>query len=252
LLSALQDCNLKLYPSKTVIAPTSTSVLGWTWSKGTLKASPHRIATLPSCQPPSTVKELHSFIGAYKVLARVLPRCSYLLASLDDSIVGRESKDRVPWDDNLLHCFHRTQKSLSDNKTIYLPRASDSLWIVTDGATVASDGLLIVKRCDPFVPSKELIVIPRQVLHGTLTAIHISLNHPSCHQLKTLAKRYFFALDMDKAIENITSSCTHCASLRKLPHFLQEQSTCDPPDSIGTSFAADVMKRQKTTNSDCL
>ena len=40
-------------------------------------------------------------------------------------------------------------------------------------ATVASDGLLIVKRCDPFVPSKELIVIPRQVLHGTLTAIHI-------------------------------------------------------------------------------
>ena len=50
---------------------------------------------------------------------------------------------------------------------------------------------------------------------------------------------------MDKAIENITSSCTHCASLRKLPHFVQEQSTCDPPDSVGTSFAADVMKRQK-------
>jgi hypothetical protein len=30
LLSALQDCNLNLSPSKTVIAPTSTSVLGWT------------------------------------------------------------------------------------------------------------------------------------------------------------------------------------------------------------------------------
>jgi hypothetical protein len=30
LLSALQDCNLKLSPFKTVIAPTATSVLDWT------------------------------------------------------------------------------------------------------------------------------------------------------------------------------------------------------------------------------
>jgi hypothetical protein len=109
LLSALQNCNLKLSPSKTVIAPSSTSVLGWTWSKSTLK---HALIASKSCQPPSTVKELRSFIGAYKALARVLARCSSLLAPLDDSIAGRESKDRVPWDDSptVLKSFCLTTK----------------------------------------------------------------------------------------------------------------------------------------------
>ena len=40
-------------------------------------------------------------------------------------------------------------------------------------ATIANDGLLVVKRNDPFVPSKELIIIPRSVLHGLLTSIHL-------------------------------------------------------------------------------
>lgn len=33
---------------------------------GTIQASPHRIATLASCQPPKLVTALRSFIGSYK------------------------------------------------------------------------------------------------------------------------------------------------------------------------------------------
>ena len=76
LLTALDKANLGLSPAKTEIAPSTTTILGWIWSGGKLSASPHRIATLSSCAFPSTVKQMRSFIGAYKFLARVIPRAS--------------------------------------------------------------------------------------------------------------------------------------------------------------------------------
>ena len=41
LLSALDQCDLRFSASKTVIAPKSTTILGWIWYNGTLQASPH-------------------------------------------------------------------------------------------------------------------------------------------------------------------------------------------------------------------
>ena len=75
LLTALRKCGLNLSAAKTVIAPKEVSILGWLWSCGSIRASPHRIATLSSCSRPTTVTGLRSFIGAYRVLSRVLRDC---------------------------------------------------------------------------------------------------------------------------------------------------------------------------------
>ena len=88
LLSALDRCDLRLFASKTVIAHKSAIILRWLWSDDTLRASSHRICTLSSCTTPTTVKGLRSFIGAYKVLSRIIKGCSQLLAPFDDSIAG--------------------------------------------------------------------------------------------------------------------------------------------------------------------
>ena len=79
---------LKLSPSKTVICPRSTTILGWIWTQGVLSASPHRVAVLAKCHPPDTVRGLRSFIGAYKVLSRVLPNCSAYTSPLERAIAG--------------------------------------------------------------------------------------------------------------------------------------------------------------------
>ena len=50
-LAQLQRCNLRLSPTKTVLYPVSSSILGWIWSQSTLSASPHRVAVLSSCPP---------------------------------------------------------------------------------------------------------------------------------------------------------------------------------------------------------
>ena len=94
---------------------------------------------------------------------------------------------------------------------------------------------------NPFVPVAEAIVVPRSVLDGLLTALHIKLNHPSHHQFQ----RQFFALDMTDVISRVTSACHACASLKSFPSSLVKQSSDDPPEVVGASFAADVIKRHR-------
>ncbi len=451
-LVAMQSNNMKLSAKKTIIAPKTTTILGWEWSLGSIHASPHRVATLSNCPIPSTVNGMRSYIGAYKVLSRVLPSCAKYLDPLDQVVAGRESKEKIVWNESLKSAFELSQGALLSNKAIVLPRPSDQLWIVTDGAvksyglgatlyvmrkdklllsgfysaklrkrqvtwipceiealsisaaikhfspyiiqsrhqacvltdskpcvqsceklcrgefsssaristflsavsryqvsirhlagsanlpsdfasrnapvcetpncqicsfiattedsvvlnvsvkdiitgtaklpftsrvtwlttqsecydmrrvnahlrqgtrpskkannirdikrylnvaTIAKDGLLVVKKIDPLAPTRECIIVPRQVIPGLITAIHLRLDHPSAHQLKMVCHRYLYALDMDKNIDEITKLCHQCASLKHSPPPVAEQSTSDPPESVGITFSADVLKRER-------
>ena len=84
LLCALQRCGLHLGALKTVIAPKQISVLGWIWKNGTISASPHRISTLASCDKPTNVTGMRSFIGAFRILSRVLPNSAHWKMKLQE------------------------------------------------------------------------------------------------------------------------------------------------------------------------
>ena len=140
ILQALDRCNLRPSPTKTIICPTSTTILGWVWSQGRLSTSPHHVAVLASCPPPQTIKGLRSFIGTYKVLSHVLSNCSDVVNPLEGVLTGLQSTDKLLWDDNLTYKFKTAQSALSKHKSIVLPRPSDTLWIVTDGS-VTKGGL---------------------------------------------------------------------------------------------------------------
>ena len=434
-LRRLDDANLRLSAKKTIIAPARTVVLGWIWQNGTLRADPHKVSALATCTRPVTTKSLRSFIGAYKVLARVLPKCAAFLQPLDRATHGKKSADKVDWDDTSSGAFEKAQAHLSDNKDIVLPREADQLWIITDGASstsgmgatlyalreqklllagffsqqlspahlkwfpceiegitiaaavkyfdgfiiqsahrtqvltdckscvdaynkllrgqfssnvrlstflsaasrhhivvrhisgtanlpsdfasrnpvicsefrcqvcifanslddsvvravsvsdvisgrgqlpftsrkawlatqaecrdlrrtkahllqgtrptkkettvrsikrylnkvgLATDGLLVVLQCDALAPSREAIVVPEEVLPGLLTALHLRLNHPSHSELARIVKRYFWAINLDNALELVVERCHLCASLRKIPKSLIPESTSSP------------------------
>ena len=82
-------------------------------------------------------------------------------------------------------------------------------------ASIARDGMLVVRRNDSLVPSTELIIVRRSVLHGLVTALHIKPGHPSGHQLELVMKRHFYALNLTKAIEHTYNSRHTCLSLQK-------------------------------------
>ena len=133
-LQALAKNNLGLSAHKTTIAPQTTIVLGWLWRQGTIQVSPHRITALAAVIPPKTVRALRSFIRSYKVLSRVLQNYSAKMQPLDQEVAGRQSNESVTWTDALLEAFHSAQSALKSCKVVTLPRPSDTLWIVTDGA----------------------------------------------------------------------------------------------------------------------
>ena len=451
-LALLQKNNLRLSAAKTIICPRKATILGWVWSNGTLQASPHKLAALSSVEPPSTVQGLRSFIGAYKVLIRVLPRFADLLDPLDQATAGKESREKIAWSDELLLTFKTAQHALENHRTITIPQPQDALWIVTDGSVknrgiaatlyvhrsgqlllagffsaklrrhqvtwlpceiealgigaaikhfapyiiqsphttevltdsrpcvqayeklkrgefsassrvttflstvsrysvqlrhiagvenlpsdyasrnpkecldlscqickfiveledsvirslsvrdvlqgsvkmpftsraawhatqlecphlrrthshlsqgtrpskkatkiidvkrylkdvvIAGDGLLVVRDHQPFQPPRERLVVPRSVLDGLLTALHIRFSYPSKYQTKRLFCKYFFALDVDKAIDLVSPSCHTCQSVKSIPKHFQPQSSEDAPKSIGVSFAADVARRHR-------
>ena len=452
ILSRLLDANLRLSAKKTVIAPARTTILGWIWANGQLSADPHKISTLSVCTRPTTVKGLRSFIGAYKVLARVIRHCAAFLQPLDRATHGKKSADKVEWDTHTTIAFEKAQSHLAKNQDIVLPREDDQLWLVTDGASstagmgatlyalrdrrlllagffsqqlspahlkwfpceiegitiaaavkcfeglivqshhrtqiltdskscvdaynkllrgqfssnvrlstflsaasrhhivirhiagavnlpsdfasrnpvvcgeprcqvcvfakdldesvvratsvkevldgrgslpftsrkawlatqaeckhlrrtkahliqgtrptkketnirsvkrylnkvgLASDGLLVVQHCDALAPSREAIVVPEEVLPGLLSALHLRLNHPSTNELSKVVKRYFWAINIDNALDATAQNCHTCASLRKVPRSLIPESTSSPPESIGTNFATDIMNRDR-------
>ena len=140
-LECFQAAGIRLTGPKTIIAPKEALLLGWIWIQGKLKASPHKVAALSVCSKPITVKEMRSFLGAYKVLARVIPKCSTFLQPLSRSTAGKASHSKVEWSDELTAAFSNAQRHLDNNKTINLPREDDQLVIVTDGATSQPAGI---------------------------------------------------------------------------------------------------------------
>ncbi|KAL9989463.1 hypothetical protein ACROYT_G004019 [Oculina patagonica] len=132
--SARDRCNLRLSAEKTIVCPASTTILGWIWSRGSIHASPHRIAASASCEPPRNVRGLRAFISSFKILGRVQSGCAKLLAPLELLTAGQQSLDTIAWSDELLICFHSCQEALASNSSIVLPKPEDQLWIVTDGS----------------------------------------------------------------------------------------------------------------------
>jgi hypothetical protein len=72
------------------------------------------------------------------------------------------------------HLMQGTRPSKKVNNIKYVKR-------YLNVATIASDGLLVVKRNEPLGPTRDCIIVPRQAIDGLLTALHIQLNHPTNH-----------------------------------------------------------------------
>ena len=64
---------------------------------------------------------LRSFIGAHKVLSRVIKNTSDFLSKLEDVTAGRVSKESIVWTDELQSAFVRSQEAFLTHKARTLP-----------------------------------------------------------------------------------------------------------------------------------
>ena len=71
------------------------------------------------------VKGLQSFVGTYKVPARVLQNAVALMSLLDDACTGQPSQDHVFSTDELTAALAKAQAALQSHCTITLPKVSN-------------------------------------------------------------------------------------------------------------------------------
>ena len=451
-LRRLSQNNLCLSATKTVICPVETTILGWKWKNGTLSPCVHKTSPLASVQQPATCTAMRSFIGAFKALARCIPRYSSLVAPLEDSIKGMQGQQKINWTEDLKTQFARCQQAVKSPKTITIPRPDDKLILTVDAspvnqglgatlfinrngqrhisgffsfklkshqvgwypcehealaissavryfapfirdsqhstqvltdnepcvdahrklrqgkfstssrvstflttlsefnvelchisgsanlssdygsrnpnvcsdkscqickfiqqtvdsvvqqvsvtdilsgsarmpflnnsawlaaqqdcpslrrafaylkhgtrpnrktrditdirkyiriATISDNNLLVVKKNDPYVHERQLIIVPSAILSGLVTALHIQFNHPTRTQLQKVFDRHFYAIDSASVISTATSSCHTCLSITKLPKEVYEQTSTTLPQPPGKAFSSDVLRRTK-------
>ena len=142
----------------------------------------------------------------------------------------------------LLHLINSRQlleskKTCGDNTKIKLLHN-----LYTQGKLFLDKGLVMVKS-----PSGSFngatISIPPSIFPGLANAIHIRLDHPSKSQLSSLISRHFYTPGWRTVIENISNACPQCASVKRLPKVLIQDSTSQP-NAVGSDFAADIIERE--------
>ena len=111
--------------------------------------------------------------------------------------------------------------------------------------SIGSNRLIIVRKPDPYLHTRELIVVPNDILPGLLTEIHIQFGHPSKFQLGKLFDRHFYAISSSVRIECVVDCCGQCNSLKSVKKELFEQTSSASPTKPGEQFAADVIQRFK-------
>lgn len=184
--------------------------------------------------------------------------CSFIADSIDaavrsvsvDEILSGQAQvpfnNRNAWKTHQLECpdLRRVHAHLSKGTK---PSAKHSNLTAVkrylNDLVISRDGLLVVIHSEPYMPRRELIVVPQHLIHGLLTSMHLKLNHPTAFQLQKVFARSFYAQNSQKHISTIIGNCHTCQSLKSVPKELHEQSSTDFPDVPCKSFAADVIKR---------
>jgi len=130
------------------------------------------------------------------------------------------------------------KKTGGDNTTINLLYGH----FVKGNLNISNAGLLTLKAKDDAGIVRNLVVIPTNLYPGLLSALHIKLQHPTKYQMGKLMGRYFYSPGSTARIAECVDSCHTCLSLRPLPSTLFSETTSQP-DSFGTKFSIDIMKR---------
>ena len=147
-LDRARNCGLTFKPKKVVIVPRSTTLFGWKKIDAGWRPKEHAISPILVALPPTTAKQLRSFIGSYKQMSQCIKDYAVLLSPLESAAAGKSSASTIQWSDELLKNFELVKDSLKNTQTIYVPKPSDKLDVFCDYSALskAVGGKLVITR----------------------------------------------------------------------------------------------------------
>ena len=149
-LHRARQSNLTFKPSKVVICPETTIILGWKKKGKQWFPTEHVLSPLAQAEPPSTVKKMRGWLGAYRQIAKTIPQHATVLKSFEKMVGGKNSRDKIVWTPDLLAEFDSAKKSVETSSPITIPRSTDKLKIYPDWSQDADavGGRLVIERLE--------------------------------------------------------------------------------------------------------
>ena len=158
-LKRLKNCGMTLKPSKVIISPHSSVLFGWRLEGSKWSPTAHTTSALAKCEKPTTVKKMRSFLGAFKQFTALVPEYAVLLHPLEMVQAGRQSSDKIEWNDELTKAFEAAQAATANLEAVHTPRPTDEIHTYSDYSEEAGavGGKMIVRRKDSNGQVTELL-----------------------------------------------------------------------------------------------
>ena len=152
-------CNLTFKPSKVIVCPRDINLFGWQLRGHKWFPTAHTTSTLANATPPTTVKQLRSFLGSFKQLSPSLPNYATTIHALEQVVAGKKSAEKIVWTNDLDASFKAAQKLAANPVGIAEPRPEDQLQTFSDYSadTRAVGGRLVILRKQTDGSTLELI-----------------------------------------------------------------------------------------------
>ena len=137
-------------PSKVVICPRRTQLFGWILDGHIWSPSAHVVSALSTASQPNTVKQLRSFIGAFKQLSSCIPGYAVTLSALDKYQGGKASAEKIVWTSELKKSFETAKSLAARPEGTVVPRPSDKLHTYSDYSEEhrAVGGRMVIHRTE--------------------------------------------------------------------------------------------------------
>ena len=143
-LQRLRRAGLKINAEKSSFFAPEIEYLGYLLTKDGIKPVQKKIQAVLDLQPPTTLKELRSFLGMVQFYRDMWKQRSHILAPLTD-LVGL-GKKKIKWEPNHQRSFDEIKKVLAKETILNYPKFDRPFDIHTDasdrqlGAVISQDG----------------------------------------------------------------------------------------------------------------
>lgn len=142
ILHRMEECNVRLKPSKCFFGYDEIEFLGHVFHKGGYGLSAERKIGISQLDPPKDVKQLRSFLGMVNYFRNFIPMLSALMSPL----TGLTKKDNWAWSEESQAAFEAVKEAVLAAQDLVQLNDSDPLILYTDASTIGVGAVLMQKQ----------------------------------------------------------------------------------------------------------
>ena len=132
-IQRLEEANLAAKPSKCYIGYNQLPYLGHEVGGGARWPEKEKVEKISSSKPPTTKKEMRSFLGLTGFYRSYIPNYAQMTAPLSD-MTKKERPEKLKWNENEINSFRHLKQALCENPVLRMPDYEKPFVLRTDAS----------------------------------------------------------------------------------------------------------------------